>query len=433
MNIWGIIAKEILHNRGNFLIGLLCIAVALGLVVGSVTLLAAHDHNTEQVVAEKERETREQMQQLENDYRRMMRDMGYNALVLHKDQSIDELRLHGSPNTYMPVEYAFELSTGNIETLNHLYPILQRRVTWPEMDHEIILCGTMGQIANFDKPEFLTAGGQYRNPIREALPEGALEIGHGVAEALDISTGDTVTLFGEEFTVHRVLQRRGNEDDVTVWCELNRVQEWFDRPGQINGILALECVCDFEQFGKVQAEVAALLPDTQVMEFGTLVRARAEARARAAEMSETAIDAEIAYRERLGEQRAGLVRIMVPIVLLGAAVWIFFLVLGNVNARQSEIAIMRTVGVGEGKIMGIFLIKAALMGIAGALVGFLLGMVLGAAWEGIPIWAADFRQLVSPALAGLVLVGAPLLAIVAGWIPAMKAARLDPAVILREE
>jgi putative ABC transport system permease protein len=433
MSIWSIITKEIAHNRVNFLIGLLCIAVALGLVVGAVTLLAAHDFNTEQVVAEKERETREQMQQLENDYRRMMRDMGYNALVLHKDQSIDDLRLHGSPNTYMPEEYAFELSTGNIETLNHLYPILQQRVTWPEKEHEIILCGTMGQIANFDKPEFLTAGGQYRNPIREALPEGAIEVGHGVAKSLGISQGDTVTLFGEDFTVHRVLPRRGNEDDVTVWCGLDRVQAWFDREGQINGILALECVCDFEQFGKVQAEVAALLPDTQVMEFGTLVRARAEARARAAEMSQTAIDAEIAYRERLGEQRAGLVRIMVPVVLLGAAIWIFFLILGNVRERQGEIAIMRTVGVGERTIMGIFLFKAALMGVAGSFIGYLLGMTIGAAWEGIPVWSADFGQLMSPAMVGLVFVGAPALAVVAGWIPAMKAARLDPAVILREE
>lgn len=433
MSTWSIIAKEIAHNRANFLIGLVCIAVALGLVVGAVTLLAAHDFNTEQVMTQKERETREQMQQLENDYRRMMRDMGYNVLVLHADQSIDDLRMHGSPNTYMPVEYAFELSTGGIETLNHFYPILQKRITWPEKNREIILCGTIGQIANFDKPEFLTAGGQYRNPIRDALPEGSIEIGHSVAEALGIEQGDTVTLFGEEFTVHRVFSRRGNEDDVTVWCDLETVQGWFDLEGQINGILALECVCDFDQFGKVQAEVAALLPDTQVMEFGTLVRARAEARARAAEIHETAVDAEIAYRQQLGEQRAGLVRIMVPVVLLGAAIWIFFLILGNVRDRQGEIAIMRTVGVGERKIMSIFLVKAALMGVAGALIGYLMGLFIGAAWEGIPMWSPDFRQLLSPAMAGLVIGGSPLLAVVAGWIPAVKAARLDPAVILREE
>ncbi len=433
MSIWSIIRKEIAHNRANFVIGLVCIAVALGIVVGAITLLAAHDLNTERIVSAKERETREAMESLEDDYRLMMRDMGYNVLILHEDQSIQELRMEGAPSVYMPEEYVFELSTGGIENLNHLFPVLQKRTEWPEKEREIILTGVMGQVPNFEKPQFLDDEGRYRNPIREAVPAGSIELGHDIAQAVDLSEGDSVELFGEEFTVNRVHSRRGNEDDMAVWCDLDKVQGWLDREGQINGILALECVCDFEQLGLVEEEVQQILPDTHVMEFGTILRARFDARARAAEMHETAVDAEIAHRAQLGEQLQSLIRIMVPVVLLGAAVWIFFLILGNVKDRQGEIAIMRTVGVGEGKIMGIFLVKATLMGIAGAVIGSLLGMILGAGWEGIPIWAGEFTQLISPALLALVLIGAPVLAIIAGWIPAMKAAQLDPAVILREE
>ncbi|MFO7775864.1 MAG: FtsX-like permease family protein [Candidatus Hydrogenedentota bacterium] len=433
MSIWSIIGKEIRYNRANFVIGLVCIAVALGIVVGAITLLSAHDIKTEQLVQAKERETRQAMTELEDDYRLMMRDMGHNVLVLNEEQSIEELRMRGAPDTYMPEEYVFELSTGGIENVNHLFPVLQERATWPEKEREVIFAGTMGQVPNFEKPRFLDDEGRYRNPIRETLPEGAIEVGHAIAETEGLSVGDTVTVFDEEFAVHRVHSRKGNEDDVTVWAGLDKVQEWFDREGQINGILALECVCDFEQFGTVEEEVQQILPDTQVMEFGTILRARYEARARADELHQNAVQQEQEYREQLGAQRAGLVRIMVPVVLLGAAVWIFFLILNNVKERQGEIAIMRTVGLGQGKIMGIFLVKAALMGIAGALVGYLAGIIGGAAWEGIPIWQADFGRLISPALAGLVLVGAPLLTIVAGWIPAMKAAQVDPAVILREE
>ena len=433
MSIWSIIGKEVRYNRANFVIGLVCIAVALGIVVGAITLLSAHDIMTEQIVEAKERETREAMTELEDDYRLMMRDMGHNVLVLHADQSTEELRMRGAPDTYMPEEYVFELSTGGIENLNHLFPILQERATWPEKEREVIFSGTMGQVPNFEKPQFLDDEGRYRNPIRETLPEGAIEVGHEVAESENLSVGDTVTLFDEEFTVQGVHSRKGNDDDVMVWVDLDRVQEWFDRDGQINGILALECVCDFEQFGMVEEEVRQILPDTQVLEFGTILRARFEARARAEEIHEAAVQQEEEYREQLGAQRAGLVRIMVPVVLLGAAVWIFFLILNNVKERQGEIAIMRTVGVGQGKIMGIFLVKAGLMGIAGALIGYLAGMIGGAAWEGIPIWQAEFGRLISPALAGLVLIGAPVLTIIAGWIPAMKAAQVDPAVILREE
>ena len=433
MSIWSIIRSEIWRNQSNFLIGLLCIAVAVSLVVGAVTLLAAHDITTERIVDAKERETREEMQRLENDYRLMMRDMGYNVLVLHEDQSIEELRMTGAPSTYMPIEYVFALSTGGIEQLNHLFPILQKRVTWPEKEREIILCGVMGQVPNFHKPRFLTDEGRYRNPIRETIPEGSIEIGHDLARSLGISPGDAVELFGEAFTVHRVHPRKGNEDDMTVWCALDKVQQWFDQEDKINGILALECVCNFEDLGLVEANVRQILPDIQVMEFGTILRARFDARARARQMHEHAVDAELAYRAQLGEQREGLVRVLVPVVLLGAAVWVFFLIRGNVKDRQGEIAIMRTVGVTAGKIMSIFLIKAALMGVAGALAGFLLGMTVGAAWEGIPVWNVAFADLVHPSLAALVLFGAPALSVIAGWIPAMKASQLDPAVILREE
>jgi putative ABC transport system permease protein len=291
----------------------------------------------------------------------------------------------------------------------------------------------MGQVPNFQKPEFLTAEGRYRNPIREVLPPGAIEIGYDLARSAGISPGDTVTLFGEEFTVHRVHSRTGNDDDVTVWCNLEKVQGWFDLAGKINGILALECVCDFEEFGRVEQEVRGILPDTQVLEFGTILRARFDARARAAAMRESAIDSEIAYRAQLGGQRQRLVRFLIPVVVVGALVWIFFLILSNVKERRGEIAVMRTVGVGQRTIMGVFLGKAALMGAAGSVIGCLLGLIGVAAWEGIPVWTGDFGLVLRPGMAALTLVGTLVLAVVAGWIPALKAARLDPATILREE
>ncbi len=433
MSIWKLILEEIAHNRGNFAIGLACIAVALACVVGSVTLLAAHDLRTDQIIVEKERETREQMARLENDYRLMMREMGYNVLILHKDQSLEELRMKGFPTTYMPVDYVFKISTGGVKNLNHLFPILQHRTHWPEKDREVMVCGVMGQVPNFAKPQFLTAEGQYRDPIRETIPEGTIEVGYDVAAGVGLSEGDTVTLKGETFTVHRVHPRKGNEDDVTVWCGLDHAQRWFDAEGRINGILALECVCNFESFGLVEQEIRKLLPDTQVMEFGTILRARFEARARAAEMHKDAVAAELAYRARLGEQRQGLVRVLIPTVLLGAGVWIFFLILGNVKERRGEIAILRAVGAGQRKIMGIFLVKAAIMGLVGAVIGYLLGLFAGAAWEGFPFWSRAIGGLFSPGLAGVVLVGAPVLAVIAGWVPAKKAAQLDPADILREE
>jgi len=74
-----------------------------------VTMLSGHDLRTEQVIAQKEAETREEMARLEDDYRRIMKDMGYNVLVLHTDQGREELQRLGYPTHYMPEEYAHRL------------------------------------------------------------------------------------------------------------------------------------------------------------------------------------------------------------------------------------------------------------------------------------------------------------------------------------
>jgi ABC-type lipoprotein release transport system permease subunit len=46
-------------------------------------------------------------------------------------------------------------------------------------------------------------------------------------------------------------------------------------------------------------------------------------------------------------------------------------------------------------------------------------------WSQAPWW--------SPVLFGWVIVASPLVALVASWVPALKAAYQDPAEILREE
>src|SRR5690606_16569664 len=97
MNLWQLVNKEIRFRKVGFAIGMVSIAVAIASLVGSVTLLRAYEMRTEQILAERERATREEMKQLENDYRNIMRDMGYNVMVLHEDQSIAAMRAAGYP------------------------------------------------------------------------------------------------------------------------------------------------------------------------------------------------------------------------------------------------------------------------------------------------------------------------------------------------
>ncbi len=431
MKPWQLIQKEICYRKTGFGIGLLCVAIAIASLTGALTLLRVYETRTSEILEERERETRAEMDRLENDYRRIMRDLGHNVMILHEDQSRSALRTVGHPDTFMPADYVYQLGHGGIETLNHLLPVLQQRVTWPEQEMDVILMGTPGQVPVFHLTRFLTEDGEsYRNPIFRAIPEGKIEIGHAIATDLGLRPGDTITLMGESFEVHRVNRAQGSEEDIMLWCNLDVAQRWLDREDQINIIFALECICDIEGLGAITDEISAILPDVQVLEFSSRVIARGEARQRAEQESRRAIAAELAHRTQMSDELRGFATILVPVVLAASGLWIFFLILGNVRERESEIGILRAIGVKESVIAGIFLGKAIGMGLVGALIGYVAGVLAGALGGGGVAHGSVWGQFNLTLLAVALLVAVVLCA-AAGWVPAMLAAQRDPADMLR--
>jgi hypothetical protein len=123
-----------------------------------VTLLRAHDLRTEQLIARKVQETEQQMFKLADDYRIIMKKHGYNVMILPKAQDLAELQERGYPTQTMPETDADRLATGHIVTLNHMLPILEQRITWPERRCTMILAGIRGQITSQkrgeEKPEY---------------------------------------------------------------------------------------------------------------------------------------------------------------------------------------------------------------------------------------------------------------------------------------
>lgn len=435
MNLWRLVIREINYRKAGFAMGLVSMTVAIACLAGAVTLLRAHDIRSERILAQREQETREEMARMEDSYRRIMRDLGHNVLILHEDQDLATLNAKGHPDTFMPLEYAFQLGRegGGSETLNHLLPVLQHRVVWPERDFEILLSGTPGQVPVDHRRRFLTEDGtEYRNPIIRTLPEDMIRIGQSVAQRLQLRPGETVTMNGREFTVERVLRGEGTVDDIAVWTDLEFAQEWLGKEGQINGILGLECICEPDALGRVVADVQGILPDVQVIEFSSRVVARALARQRAAEAHATAIEAEKQHQADMRRERGTFAAVLAPTALVGAGIWVFFLVLSNVRERRTEIGILRALGVGEAKIMGVFLLKAAAMGLAGAVVGYFAGVAVGAAWGGVAPGEKGFAGLFGPGLFVAAVLLAPALCAAAAWFPAVRAARQDPAEVLRE-
>lgn len=418
MTVWQMVIREIVRRRANFLSGLLAVTLAVAVLAGAMTILKLHDLRTEQIVARKEQETRKRMAVLEDDYRKIMKTLGFNLLIFPAGQKLADLYADDAISAYMPESYASKLAAAKIVTIRHLLPSLQEKVLWPEKKRTIILIGTRGEVPSMFRDA--------KEPILVAVPKGRAVIGHEIAAGLNLKPGDPITLFGRRYTVSQCNEERGTKDDISIWIDLAEAQAILGKPGRINGILALKCLCAGNELANVRRDVASVLPGVQVIEHGTNVLTRAEARDRAAKEAAEALAAEVRNRRHIREEQERFSSILVPLVLLASALWVALVFHTNVRERRGEIGILRALGARARTILGIFLTKALLMGLAGGLAGYALGTVIGLGREA----GVSFLD---PRLLLLACCTAVLLSLAASWLPAYSAARQDPAEVLREE
>jgi ABC-type lipoprotein release transport system permease subunit len=260
-------------------------------------------------------------------------------------------------------------------------------------------------------------------------------VGYELQRSLGLEVGQRVRLMGREFTIHKCYPCRGSKEDIGVWIPLRDAQELLDKPGRINAIMALECVCvGNSAIDRIRAEIAEFLPDTKVVELGTKALARSEARAQVREEAIRALEQEQEAQRQLRSDRRQLAEWIVPAVVTGCGVWILLMTLVNVRQRRSEVAILRTIGCRARQVLGLFLFRALMIGLSGALLG-------GAAGLAVSAWLRGEFQLALIGPSGMLpwnlvlasLIIGTALGMAAGWIPALFAARQDPAVILKDE
>jgi putative ABC transport system permease protein len=357
---------------------------------------------------------------LQDDYRKITKKLGFNLLILPEGQNLSDLYAEDFAAKHMPESYVDSLANSRSVFIRHLLPSLQEKIIWPEKHRTIIITGIRGEVPFLHKNP--------KEPMMVAVPKGTMLMGYELHKSMNLKVGDQVKLKGRTFTIGKCNEARGNKDDISVWIDLDEAQEILDKEGLINAIQALKCHCAGNSLAAVREEVHSVLPGTQVMEKGSKVLMRAEARDRAAREALEAIEAEKKHRLELRTEQENFASILVPSILFASALWIAFLFIGNVRERKSEIGILRAVGVKEWKIMKLFLLKAIIIGLIGALIGHFTGLTAGS------IFGRHFTlELFDINLLFLSLIIAPLLALMAAYLPATIAARQDPADVLREE
>lgn len=379
MSPCGLILREIRMRWLNFGLAVLAVGGAAALVVALAAMGRASNVET----------------------KRLMRNLGFNLLVLPQGTDLAQYWASDTVTGDMPESYVQKLAQTRGIGADHYVATLQDRLLW--RGHQVLLTGLLPERNAVDAPG--------KDPMGYSLPRGECYVGFALAQVMGLKEGDRVEVHGVSLKVKRCLAEDASREDVRLYTHLADAQRILGKPGRINTIQALGCLCYGGPLSILRERIGKVLPDTYVTELRNIATARAETR-------------------HMVEQNAGFV---VGTVVLVAALWVALLAWLNVRERRQEIGVLRALGFGSGPVATLFLGRALLIGLVGALVGFGVGTGLAGQY-GAEIFKLTFAK-VKPAydLLPRVVGGAVLIAALASLLPAMAAVTQDPARTLTEE
>ncbi len=401
MSVWRMLLHEAWRRKGNFLLSLFAMTIAVALFVALFTLNQA----------------------LEKETTRQMKNLGFNLVILPENVTREQFWAGEYGEADLPESYVDRLANGGAMMADHFSGRLEKRLVWE--GHQAILTGVLGTLARGQKkplglgkpPEPGTAffGFEVAMAVKPRKTRaGELLPGNDGKPLLE-----PVTIMGEIFTPAKRLARREIKDDLRIYLNLRDAQRLLGKPGRIHVIEAIGCRCEGNVLAEIPKELSALL--NRDAKPGDRVRVTVPD------------EPKFFAREKMRDKVEGYVALVAPVLLLVCVLWIAALSYMNVRQRRGEIGLLRAVGVGSGPIARLFLGKGALIGLLGAAVGFAVGTTVAqqfgprvfdlAAMNKQPLWSCLWWSLAV----------APAMAVLASALPALLAVAMEPAEALREE
>lgn len=399
MQVTKLLGREILYRKLNFGLSLLAVVVATTLFVAGPTVIGGY-----------QRQTQVELDRRQDEARKLLRDMGFNLMIVHRDTDMADLWAEDFAKKTMPQDYVDRLAKARELTLvTHLVATLQERVKWN--GRTVLLVGYL--------PESTQLHRSKKAPMGYNVEPGTAILGYELRAGRE--AGQTIEVLGKSLTIARILDEKGSKEDITIAVSLSDAQAMLDKPAQVNQILALGCQCAGDRLEQIRAQLGTALPGTKITEFKSIAVARAEERKQVAAARTT----------QMGRME-NLAAVTTPAVVLGCSVWVGLLALSNVRERRTEIGLWRALGIGSGRVATLFLGKAMILGLAGGVVGLALG-AWGAQLVGVRLDVPSEFLHPAPRILVATVFGAPLLCALASWLPTLTAVMQDPAVVLSQE
>lgn len=248
---------------------------------------------------------------------------------------------------------------------------------------------------------------------------GGIVLGSTLALSLGVVVGDTVMVRDisgatAQFEVAGTF-RVGNEliDSVTSYMSLANLQAYLGEEGRVTGYhLRLAEPTTAHAVGLHLAGKYSLRPLSWESLFASLI-------------------------SQLRLQKA-IIGVVVFLIVIVAAFGITNVLVLTVNEKTEDIAILRALGASEGQVLATFTLQGFLLGGAGTLLGALLGLGVAAYFRFQPYPLPGDLYFITQLPVQLQpwdvtwVCGVTLAtSVIAGLLPARRAARLDPVAVLR--
>lgn len=238
--------------------------------------------------------------------------------------------------------------------------------------------------------------------------ETELLLGSDASKVLNVSSGDSINIGNEAFTVAGVLDQTGSQDDSLVFASLKKAQELLGKEGKIT-LVEVAALCSGCPIGDIVTQIAEKLPDAKVSAIQQVVEGRLNA---------------LDQFKRFSYAMAGVV------IFIGSLI-VFVTMMGSVNERTTEIGVFRAIGFRKSHIMRIILLEAALVSLLAGVLGYAVGM--GGAKLALPFMAESKNaHLIWDATVAFGSIGLALaLGLLSSLYPALHASKMDPTEALR--
>jgi putative ABC transport system permease protein len=252
--------------------------------------------------------------------------------------------------------------------------------------------------------------GQYR------LDGESVVVGTGIVKQFELKIGDVLTIRGKEFGIGGILEEVGNRDDLAIYMNLPIAQSIYGVDDKVSFVSVK--VDDIAQIDKYILEIqntanVAVVSDKQLLR------------------------SVLAIVGTVGNA----LQLIAAVAVLAACFGIANTMMTAVYERRREIGILKALGAKKKTIFSLFLYESAFYGLAGGIMGIIIGFVfsyLAAPYIGQNEFTAFLgsQQSVSVFSLGIsfkALAFSILVSCLSGALPARRASQLSPVEAISYE